>query len=224
MILGFLSDSHGCFEALEKGLEALRRHGAEQIFHLGDSVGYFPGWSAADALRRESIPCLKGNHEAMLLLDEQDPAKDPMTQLGTTARQASPVQLKWVSQLPQSLRIEQDNVRILLVHGSPREPLREYIYPDTSLEPFFDVDADVVVMGHTHRADLREVGGKTFINTGSCALPRHPGGLGSAAVLDTGTGHGELIRFPIGNETRKAAARLSLHEAIVNRIAQYPES
>ncbi len=217
MILGFLSDCHGCVEALDKALELLREAGAEQVFHLGDSVGYFPGWAAADRLRAEDVPCLLGNHEHMLLNETWERERDEIYGFGETLAQATPQRLAWLASLPASLRLAPGRTKALLVHGSPRDPVSEYVYPDSPLDGLDPGEASVVLMGHTHRPFIRERQGILFVNVGSCALPRDDSGLGSACLWNTEDGQPTLVRFPVGDEVRRAAERCLVHPKVLKR-------
>ena len=76
--------------------------------------------------------------------------------------------------------------KISVYHGSPWDPQEQYIYPDfREWERFASVDADIIVMGHTHRPLHEKVAGKCIINPGSCGQPRD--GIPGApyAIVDT---------------------------------------
>lgn len=224
MILGFVSDAHGCVEALDKALDVLARRGAEQVFHLGDSIGYFPGWAAADRLRDLKIPSLLGNHEQMLAEGTTDPDKDRILGLELTNGMATPEQLRWASTLPSSLTIGSDSAPILLVHGSPSDPINGYVYPDTPLDGLDPGNAMAVFMGHTHHPCIRESGGVLFVNVGSCALPRDEKRLGCVCLWDTKARTARLERFGIGREARRAAERCRVHGQILAKISTMPDS
>ncbi len=87
--------------------------------------------------------------------------------------------------LPNEFRFELDSLHLLVCHGSPWS-LEEYIYPDNQyLERFAQVDADVIIMGHTHIPWQGHVKGKWLINPGSCGQPRDYQPSSSYAVFDT---------------------------------------
>lgn len=218
MIIGFVSDAHGCVEALDKALDILMRQGAQQIYHLGDSLGYIPGWAAADRLRDLGIPSLCGNHEQMLLKNAIQQDKDQILGLGLTRRMATHQQLQWASTLPSALSVEDSGPPILLVHGSPRDPVNEYIYPDTSLENLNPGRAVAVFMGHTHRPCIRNFQGVQFVNVGSCTLPRDQERLGCVCLWNTETRIARLERFCVGEEVRRAGERCIVHRTIFAKI------
>src|SRR5438094_70448 len=68
MKLAFIADIHGNIEALNNCFRFITSQNVDQIYFLGDAIGYFPfGTEVIDFLKKEKIICLKGNHEAMLL-------------------------------------------------------------------------------------------------------------------------------------------------------------
>ena len=221
MKIGFLSDAHGNVEAASRGLRVLEQHGVDQIYFLGDAVGYIPGIDVLSFLRTNAIPCLKGNHEVML----QSPAADreDVYQVGLTAAAMSEDLREWVAGWPAYRRLEFANADILLVHGSPRDPTFEYVYPDCDLDQFERPCGTVTVMGHTHRPFIRKASsGALFVNAGSCGLPRDAGDLGSAAILDLTNNEARILRFAIGDASRGAVRRAGRVHDRVTRLFGRP--
>lgn len=204
MILGFISDAHGNVEAFNKGISLLVAEGAERLFFLGDAIGYVPSCAVLNALDSlgEKIFCIRGNHEAMLLDGRVDLARDAVYQLGFLRTDLPQSQLKMISSWPLQHREVFDGLSLLLVHGSPEDPTYGYVYPETNLSGFFP-DADWVFMGNTHHPFIREHAGISYVNIGSCGMPRDDGRFGSAALLDTKTGTARILRFDIASETRQ---------------------
>ena len=92
--------------------------------------------------------------------------------------------------------LDVDGQRVLIVHGSPWSA-EEYVYPDRFVpDRFNDVDANIVIMGHTHIPMVRREGERLFINPGSCGQPRDYNPLASYAWLDVATGVAEIGRVP----------------------------
>ena len=153
MLIAFISDIHGNYIAFEILLKELKKQGLDKIYFLGDSVGYFPdGENVVKGLVENNIICLSGNHDAMLLGDLNfDKKRDEVyllkKQFSDLSEKSIETIRKW---LPYRFEII-EKYKVLLVHGSPFNPLSEYIYPDNSLGMFNDLDFDVIIMGHTHR-------------------------------------------------------------------------
>jgi len=214
MRLGILSDAHGHLGAFETGLETLRAAGAQQLFFLGDAVGYVPDPGVAEQLRGMTITALKGNHEAMLFAADYPADHEPIYQLKAVKARLSVDTLAFLEGLNSSEQRTIDGRRCLFVHGNPKDPVAGCVYPDTDLAPFADVPTDVVFMGHTHHPSVRLLGDKLFVGVGSCGLPRDADGRGSACLFDTGTGRAEILRFDISESSRRLLCRHRLHETV----------
>lgn len=203
MIAGFLSDAHGNPSGLETCLRAVRNRGAEQVFFLGDAIGYFPEENAVlDLLRASGAVCVRGNHEALLLGElPLSEARDRVYRLTEAKGRLTAAHRAWLAEWPERLEISLAGRRTLLVHGSPAEPLTGYVYPDGDFAPFGSLPFALVVMGHTHRPFFSEVGGVTILNPGSCGMPRDVGHLASCAIYDSGTNGCEILRIPFDAES-----------------------
>lgn len=157
--LGFLTDVHGDLEALDDALEQLERMGCGTIVCGGDVVDYGPSPEATLArLRERGIPIVRGNHErwatenagAGAELDEDDSDESDAGEWGAF-RDVE----KHLAGLPRGWRESIAGVRVAVRHGSPRSDM-DGIDASISLvraESFLDaVEADVLLVGHTHRA------------------------------------------------------------------------
>ena len=95
--------------------------------------------------------------------------------------------IKWLTNLPNSLKYETEDGDVLLCHGSLWDS-DEYIYPDAddeSLARYSTLDVKWVIQGHTHYAMHKEIGGVTLINPGSVGQPRDRNPGAHWALLDT---------------------------------------
>lgn len=213
MIIGLLSDAHGHVEGLRTGLELLRRLGAGRIFFLGDAVGYLPGAGVVDAIAAEHVLPIAGNHEAMLL-DDACAADEEVFRLGETRRALGAAGLRRVAAWPSRRALDTRCGPVLLVHDSPSGG-RHRVYPDSDLSALGDLPWRVVCMGHTHRPFVRHSASTTFVNVGSCGLPRDDGHLGAVATLDTLTGEARITRYDLRAAHRRALARVGpVHRSV----------
>ena len=140
---------------------------------------------------------LMGNHEAYLLgtlpLSKE---KWEFINLEYVKNGLTAAQRNWLTGLPRSIEETIENKKILGFHGSPWNPLEEYIYPDYKFfEKFGELPADYIFLGHTHYPLLKKVGKTTILNPGSCGQPRQGGYQASAAILDTETGDVEFLKI-----------------------------
>lgn len=183
-----ISDPHGNVYGLRAALDAIKTHGVVEVLCAGDIVGYYPFVNETiDLVRAEQIPCVMGNHDAILakkLLVSDKKRREYA--LDYAASIITPDNLEWLRNLPESLRRTVDHVGIEIYHGSPWQPLTEYIYPDDAdFERFRQIPADFVVLGHTHWPFSKQIGDVAVVNPGSCGQPRdyQPGAC--FALLDT---------------------------------------
>jgi putative phosphoesterase len=194
--IGILSDAHGNAVGLAACLRALRHAGADALYFLGDAVGYFPdARGVLRLLRRCGAVCQQGNHEAMLLGRlPLAPEKDAVYRLAPVRETLSAAERETMAAWPERREVEIAGRRLLLVHGTPADPLQGYCYPDTDLSAFEGVPYDAVFMGHTHHPFVRRAGETLVVNVGSCGLPRDQGDLGACALYDAAAGTVRLLR------------------------------
>ena len=91
------------------------------------------------------------------------------------AKMLNEMQKYFLKKLPASKEVEFDEVKFLLVHGSPRRN-NEDILPDTPIEKveemIADVSSDVILCGHTHLpCGFQTASKKTVVNVGSVGRP-----------------------------------------------------
>lgn len=197
MKIAFLSDIHGNMPALQTCLKAVAEHGCDKIYCLGDTFGYFQdGQGCYEQLSRLGTEFLAGNHEAMLLGKLQiGNRRDDVYQLSAEGACLSLEARNALGRLlPYKLVTLVTGKRLLLVHGSPWDPLQGYVYPDTDLRDYGSLPYDYIFMGHTHRPFIRREAETYIVNTGSCGLPRDIGNMASFAVYDCTLDRVELVR------------------------------
>ena len=134
MKIGLLSDAHGNPDGLALSLAVLREKGAERLFFLGDAVGYLPRWLPVLAmLREQGVTCIRGNHDdhvlkACLREDVQDAYQHLPSYLESIQSYT-----EWMATWPESITLELDGMRLMLVHASPQDTLNGYVYPWTDV-------------------------------------------------------------------------------------------
>jgi putative phosphoesterase len=191
MKIGLLSDIHGNAVALELCLKYFTNHGISKIYNLGDAIGYLMDPVKVLSLLDEyNVHSLMGNHEAMLLgICKIDSENEKSYRLFKTAQMISDTCKErirtWLPWHVESL----EGRTLLLVHGSPWDPLCGYIYPDTEFATykFESLGYDAIFMGHTHRPFIHKECTALLVNVGSCGLPRDSGNLSCLAIYDLET-------------------------------------
>jgi len=194
-----ISDIHSNIEALEAVLADIRDQGIAEIYCLGDLVGYGPNpREVIDEIMKCQV-CLLGNHDQGALFDPEgfnSGAERAIfwtrTQLEEGPGTAAMRQRRWdfLGELPRS-RTEEN---LLFVHGSARNPLNEYVFPEDiynkrKLEKIFALVQQFAFQGHTHvpgvftescnffspeeiNNECRLDRNKVMINVGSVGQPR----------------------------------------------------
>lgn len=178
MKIGIISDIHGNIEGLCAALLELKE--SDIILCAGDIVGYgFFINECCEALKKNKVEFIWGNHEKYLFEGLPVFAKENLTKDNFDY-------LKSAGGFEKKLKI--DNIKISLFHGSPWNPAEEYIYPDYFNFPRFEsIDADLVILGHTHRAMIKAAGKLKIINPGSCGQGRGANRELSCCIFDTKT-------------------------------------
>ncbi|MCK5116386.1 MAG: YfcE family phosphodiesterase [Candidatus Aegiribacteria sp.] len=198
MRIGVIADIHGNSSGLSAVFADMERLNIEHILIAGDFVGYYPYVNEAfSLLRSKNVTCVLGNHDCYLL-DRISVSEDLRLsyKLDYIERIISENNMEWLSGLPVLRRFELGGLNWILCHGSPWS-IEEYIYPDSSdLERFAELEADIVVMGHSHIPMVHRAGDVLLVNPGSCGQPRDYNPLASYAVVETEIREVEIRRVP----------------------------
>lgn len=185
MKIAVLSDIHANIHALQVVLEDVARQAPDQVYCLGDLVGYgaYPN-DVIEMMRAGEIPTVLGNYDEGVgfgLPDcgcvYKDPADRQRGELSLRWSQevTSPENKTYLQNLPRQIRLNLDGRRVLFVHGSPRK-INEYLYEDRPIAVFErlveQAGADLILFGHTHIAYAKTVNRTLLVNTGSVGKPR----------------------------------------------------
>jgi len=225
-----LSDIHANSDALSRVLSEARSAGAESLILLGDYVGYYYEPRAVIAALREwPHHAIRGNHDRMLLAARDDMAEADANRIrygsavDVALAELTSADWQWLQGLPESLDITIGRWRFKLCHGSPLDP-DQYIYPDADkalLDRCSAVDADAVLMGHSHWPFLRP-SRPWLLNPGSVGQPRDIGGLSSWCLFDDENGavafrRTEMDWMPLAEVASSRDPQLPRNAAILSR-------
>lgn len=173
---------------------------------LGDVVGYGPDPHECIQLLRQFEPvCVAGNHDwaAIGRVDTADFNPVAAQACRWTAQQLTPEDIDYLQKLP--LELCQDD--FTLVHGSPREPVWEYLMSrEAAQDNFACFETTYCLVGHSHvplvfelvgssvvyrmfpdEGSLRLGENRLFINPGGVGQPRDGDPRASYAVYDANT-------------------------------------
>ncbi|HEV8259251.1 MAG TPA: metallophosphoesterase family protein, partial [Burkholderiales bacterium] len=145
-----ISDIHANYTALEAVLADAGP--ADEIWCLGDLVGYGPDPNAVVEQVRElpQLTCLLGNHDVAVIgkMPFETFNGDARRSLIWTERVMTADNMDFLRSLPGSLKVRGEAT---LAHGSPRDPIWEYILNTLSARLNFDhFDTPWCFVGHSH--------------------------------------------------------------------------
>lgn len=150
MRIAVISDIHGNLPALEAVLGEIERDGADEIWCLGDVVGYGADPNDCVTLVRERCSlCLLGNHDLAVLgkIDSFSFTPSAAEAVHWTRERLRPQSLAFLSSLGPADRRE----GIGLFHASPRDPVWEYVLSTDQAAECMDVQPDrICLIGHSH--------------------------------------------------------------------------
>jgi predicted phosphodiesterase len=239
MRIALLSDVHGNRPAFEAVLGAIEDADVEEVWCLGDLVGYGAEPDECVALARQRCDvCLAGNHD--LVVTGDIPLGDFSSSAAAAARWTqdtiSPESLAFL----RSLDPADPDREVGLYHGSPRDPVWEYVLTRWQADECFDLtNARVCAIGHSHVAlwfhrdpdgkvdgdqaaggEERDLsGGEWLINPGGVGQPRDYDPRAAWLLLDTGSWAvtWKRVEYPI-DEAAKAIAQAGLPRVLAERL------
>ncbi len=146
-----LADIHSNLVAFEAVLEDIeRKGGVDEIWCLGDIVGYGPEPSRCiQLLRRYRHVCVAGNHDLAAVGKIELSSFNPLaaTACRWTTGQLSEADKYYLENLP----LTREKEDFLLVHGSPMDAVMEYVMSTGVASRNFDFfELPFCLVGHTH--------------------------------------------------------------------------
>jgi len=258
--IAIISDIHGNAEALKRVLDDIDKKKIERIVCLGDIIGYGPHpLQAVDLVRERCEWALMGNHDFAVLYEPTsfNPAAESAAYWTRAQFDAEPddqlraeryeflgkLRVRVVQPLPDADPAANGQASVLAVHGSPRRPINEYIFPDDAtgnkdkMDSIFRRIDNRAVCGHTHVPGVftdepdfyppAELGENTYkfmadekaiINVGSVGQPRDLDPRASYAVLHAN--RIEFFRVPYDVEVTANAIKSipELHDWLGDRL------
>jgi predicted phosphodiesterase len=237
-----LSDIHANLAALDAVLADARQFDFEAVWCLGDTVGYGPEPNECIARIRLLKPqAVVGNHDWAVVgrMDTDDFNREARRAVLWTREALSPESRAWLSDLPSEPLVEGD---FTLTHGSPRNPVWEYIlYPSVAYANMEHFATPFCLVGHTHVPAIYTLGSddhgvgmvrvrageavalhpekRSILNPGSVGQPRDSDRRAAYAILDTeaATWLPRRVAYPI--EITQAHMRAAgLPERLITRL------
>ncbi|NWG09742.1 MAG: metallophosphoesterase family protein [Nitrososphaerales archaeon] len=209
--LAVISDIHGNLDALDAVLKSM---GKKSIYCLGDLVGY--GANPNEVIewaKDHGVKCVMGNHEyAVVTGDASWFNWDAQRAVFWTRSNLKRENLEFIRSLPKRMDLKIDDFRILLVHGSPNDPIFEYVMPESHNELFdyylSNNRVQVVGLGHTHIPFMYRSDRGVVFNPGSVGQPRSGDPRACYAVLTIGKGEVEVEHKLVEYDIHSAAEKI----------------
>lgn len=188
-----ISDIHSNLSAFEAVIKNLPEF--DILICLGDIVGYGPQPNEVVERLRELQPdiVLLGNHDHAVITGITTGFSElASAAIDWTRQNVTRENVQYLSTLRPSSRFECENVQGALFHGSPRDPLSEYIYPIISKDEagslIQEAGASLVLLGHTHIPMSYSFADKMLANPGSVGQPRDGDPRASFATISLSNG------------------------------------
>ena len=248
-----VSDIHGNLEALDAVLADIARRDITEIYCLGDVVGYGP--SPRDCLDRmmNATVCLLGNHDQGALFDPEgfsssaeraifwtrsqfEQPIDPQRPDDKALQELQLRRWEFLCQRPRAVR----QGSFLFVHGSPRNPLTEYVFPEDiynrrKMERLFSLVPQYCFQGHTHVPGVFTAQGeflrpsdlpggyrldptKVMVNVGSVGQPRDGDPRSCYVTVDHGLVRFHRVEYPLEQTIAKMAPITELDPFLGERL------
>jgi predicted phosphodiesterase len=212
--LAALSDVHGNLPALEAVRAAVAKAAPDVVIVAGDLAMNGPDPAGAvDALREmEAAGALlvQGNTDiavadfdyAAAFPQFTDGIPDAMVAAAEWAHeQIGPERVDWLRRLPAERRVRaDDDTLVLACHASPGSQTAGFdqtLDPTVVIERVARTDARVIVCGHTHLPEVRDLGWKVIVNDGSAGYVFDGDPTASWALIDVAGGE---VTAEIGRE------------------------
>ena len=239
-----ISDVHSNLEALRVVLDDIRRQGIEEIYCLGDIIGYGPNPRECLDLARRFQACILGNHDQAAMFDPESFNPIALRAVYWTREQleigGTPAQIngRWdfLGEMP---RTREEGQR-LFVHGSPREPTQEYVFPEDvynqrKMQALFDRIQLHCFQGHTHIPGVFTINGdfispeefnyeyrvtseKMMVNVGSVGQPRDGDPRACYVVLTEETITFHRLEYDVETTIRKIYDEPDLDNVLGDRL------
>lgn len=205
MRIAITSDIHANLPALERFLE---RERFDFWIDLGDCIGYYPFPSEVlEILREKCDKNVIGDHgDCCLREDYRRLNPYAKSALRKTRKMLSKEDLDYLRSLRKKMRFEIKGKSFFITHGSPRNPMWEYVFPNSERkidEILKMVDTDFLLLGHAHTSFLRKRHGTILINPGSLGQPRDGKPAPSYCILEKGEAKFNRFSYDIDRTAKK---------------------
>jgi predicted phosphodiesterase len=242
-----ISDIHSNLEALQAVLDDIAQYQVEGVYCLGDVIGYGPNPRECLDLVMDSHVCLLGNHDQAVMFDPMqfNPTAEraiqwTRRQLEAPGQDRPQQERRWEFLAERPMRHREDP--FLYVHGSARNPINEYVFPEDiysprKMEQIFALVERYCFQGHTHVPGIftenlqflspEEIdyahqldGRKTLCNVGSVGQPRDGDWRACYVLLDGETIYYRRVEYDVNATIEKIYAVPELENFLGDRLRE----
>ena len=241
-----ISDVHSNLEALRVVLEDIRGQGITEIYCLGDIIGYGPNpRECLDEVMKCKV-CILRNHDQAAMFDPDGFNPVALRAVYWTREQLEEggssldINRRWdfLGELPRS----RDEGEMVFVHGSPREPTNEYVFPEDvynqrKMQVLFDRLQLYCFQGHTHipgvftaggefispdecNYEYRLTGDKVMVNVGSVGQPRDGDPRACYTILTDESVAFRRLEYPLDETISKIYSQKDLDNMLGDRLRE----
>jgi diadenosine tetraphosphatase ApaH/serine/threonine PP2A family protein phosphatase len=246
-VKAIISDIHSNFEALQSVLADIKAQGITEVYCLGDVVGYGPNPRECVDAVMECKLVLLGNHDQGAMFDPEGFNPSAERAIFWTRQQLEHVdggrgqkEKRWefLAERPRQLR----EGEFLYVHGSARNPLNEYVFPEDiynqrKMERIFALVDKYCFQGHTHVPGIftenfqfhspedidytfKLDGRRTLCNVGAVGQPRDGDWRACYVVLDGDTIRYRRVEYDVETTIKKIYAVPDLENFLGDRLRE----
>jgi putative phosphoesterase len=186
-----ISDIHANIEAMTAIEEDY-----DAMLCMGDLVDYGPSPKEYLAfLKERAATIVRGNQDNAVAFHEDCRCHGDYKPLSVATRQLmwellDDVEIEFLRKLPLTDYVSLGGARFFLCHAAPSNPLFQYLPADSPdevwKEEIKNINADYILLGHTHEPFQKRIGNRWVINPGSVGQPKGDGPLASYAVWQDG--------------------------------------
>jgi diadenosine tetraphosphatase ApaH/serine/threonine PP2A family protein phosphatase len=246
-VKAIISDIHSNLEALQAVLKDIEAQSVSEVYCLGDVIGYGPNPRECIDLVMDCKLVLLGNHDQGAMFDPEGFNTSAERAIFWTRSQlespneARPIKERRWEFLAERPRTFKEN-GYLYVHGSARNPLNEYVFPEDiynqrKMERIFALVERYCFQGHTHVPGIftetlqfhspEEVdsaykldGRKTLCNVGSVGQPRDGDWRACYVLLDDDTIRYRRVEYDIDTTIKKIYSIPDLENFLGDRLRE----
>ena len=200
------SDIHANVAALH----ALPERRYDQLWCIGDLVDYGPNpHEVVEWVQTNANVVVRGNHDNAAGLNADPQCSPPYKKLAAetlrlTLQLCTGEDLDYLKDIPVYREMSVSSTRFYLVHATPTDPLFGYCPADSPRwrEQVNCVDADVLMVGHTHTPFVRREGGTSILNPGSLGQPKTGRPQACYAIWEDGEMSLKEYEYPVEETIR----------------------